>query len=543
MKMLTFFFVLIILINYTEVKAQKIIECASNIPIGVTIQQAQSGNLNLYKRTTLTQPLRLAIHIVRYSDGSGGILQSNIQQKINELNIFMAQALFEFYVYKTDYIDSDYFANITDDAKANELRLVNVIEDCINVYFVPKAGFNGTSSFSPRIQNPNLWAEQGIIIRNDAPPTTLPHEMGHYFDLFHTFQLWFVSEVPPMIDTIYENIARTGGCANWSYAGDLLGDTPADPSARVTFPTINHNTCQWITPPSKPLPLDGCGQTDYNPLTNNMMHTQVAQCREIFTEEQKERMNETLLLFRSELLKPMVYLENSANLLNAGGTLHIGSNNYNSGKYISVDEGNYNIGTNVERFTDFQGSGFTYKHNNWNDLSNDFYLSRDIEIITDNDQIGKFNKLNFAKIHILLEGNFISGKGSASFQDPWYQLNDGSQPGTNYWINFTSEYEPTGKEGATEKGIFLNQDPTFDPAIPNYSVKTDAVQNVPLTQTGKTHRFYFQNWSGTNVNFQNANNLETPVVFTSDGAVAQANLKGTQLYNQRVTNFALKRHN
>ena len=106
MKMLTFFFVLIILINYTEVKAQKIIECASNIPIGVTIQQAQSGNLNLYKRTTLTQPLRLAIHIVRYSDGSGGILQSNIQQKINELNIFMAQALFEFYVYKTDYIDS-----------------------------------------------------------------------------------------------------------------------------------------------------------------------------------------------------------------------------------------------------------------------------------------------------------------------------------------------------------------------------------------------------------------------------------------------------
>jgi len=57
------------------------------------------------------------------------------------------------------------------------------------------------------------------------------------------------------------------------------------------------------------------------------------------------------------------------------------------------------------------------------------------------------------------------------------------------------------------------------------------VQDIYLSQTGKTHRFYFQNWTGTNANFQNANNLETPVVFTLDGATAQANLKGTQLSN------------
>jgi hypothetical protein len=84
---------------------------------------------------------------------------------------------------------------------------------------------NGLSSFSSRIEDPGLYSEQGIIVRNGAPFTTLPHEMGHYFDLFHTFEIYFG----------YENIARAGGCANWNSKGDFLQDTPADPSGRVSF--------------------------------------------------------------------------------------------------------------------------------------------------------------------------------------------------------------------------------------------------------------------------------------------------------------------
>ncbi|OQY75603.1 MAG: hypothetical protein B6D44_01075, partial [Ignavibacteriales bacterium UTCHB2] len=56
-----------------------------------------------------------------------------------------------------------------------------------------------------------------------------------------------------------------------------------------------------------------------------------------------------------------------------------------------------------------------------------------------------------------------------------------------------------------------------------------------LSQTGKTHKFYFQNWSAdppNSASFKNAEALETPVVFKNPGAVAQANLKGTQLSNQ-----------
>ena len=131
--------------------AQEIIECAASIPPGVTVEQAQSADLSLYKRTTFTDPLRLAVHIVRYSNGFGGITELELDQKKNELNYFMADVYLQFFIYKVDYIDSDYFANIDTEEKENELRLVNVVEDCINVYFVPNARLNGISSFSPRI--------------------------------------------------------------------------------------------------------------------------------------------------------------------------------------------------------------------------------------------------------------------------------------------------------------------------------------------------------------------------------------------------------
>ena len=101
-----------------------------------------------------------------------------------------------------------------------------------------------------------------------------------------------------------------------------------------------------------------------------------------------------------------------------------------------------------------------------------------------------------------------------------------------FFPNFTTSYN-----GDIYQGIFLNQPYTGDNPV-YYSVKVDAVQDVNLLTTGypsgsgRNHKFYFQNWSGTNANFQNANNLETPVVFTLDGATAQANLKGTQLTNK-----------
>lgn len=162
----------------------------------------------------------------------------------------------------------------------------------------------------------------------------------------------------------------------------------------------------------------------------------------------------------------------------------------------------------------------------------------------DNSLTSQFKKTySSVTIKNSLEGTTSTG-GNLEFRDPWFI--DYQDPNFAYqWRNRgmdsalfysrTSPFYPdynTSYNGLTYKGVFLNQgynpiNNTWTP--PYYSVKADAVQDIPLSQTGKMHRFYFQNWGGTNANFQNANALETPVVFTLDGATAQANLKGTQL--------------
>ena len=56
-----------------------------------------------------------------------------------------------------------------------------------------------------------------------------------------------------------------------------------------------------------------------------------------------------------------------------------------------------------------------------------------------------------------------------------------------------------------------------------------------LSSTSRWHKFYFQNWSGTSANFQNANSASTGVVFTNNSAIISANLKGTQLSDNVYT--------
>jgi hypothetical protein len=511
---------------------QEISECGVTIPAGITPEQVQSNDLSLFESTT-TYNLRLAIHIVRYNNGSDGITEVNLVQKKDALNDFMQQADLQFYEYTRDTIDSDYFANLNEN-KIDELFSLYYIDGCINIYFVPVFSHKGWSSFSSRFG----ITPQGIVILNTAPETTLPHEMGHYFDLLHTHELWYFEEIPGIPITIFENIARDGGCANCDNAGDLLCDTPADPSMRMRGVLVDPN-CIW-NPNSTP-PPDECDSIDYNPLTNNLMTTELHHsCRTTFTSEQKLRMKETLLQYRSDLLKHLIYLENSVNSLNAGGTLRIHNQNYESGTSAFVETGEHNIGTNNERFT----SDNIYKHNYWNQNGQDFYLSRNINIENNGEQLAKFSKLHLAAIRNSIDGMSFNDGVPIWFNDPWYVKDEYStQSGMGDFLPFPSPYYPTGKYSETTGGVFLNQGLNeFGQWVPPYySVKAESVLDTSLTNTGnpagRSHRFYFRNWSADSINgqpsaqFQYPNSLTTPVVFKSENATVQANLKGTQLSN------------
>jgi len=187
-------------------------------------------------------------------------------------------------------------------------------------------------------------------------------------------------------------------------------------------------------------------------------------------------------------------------------------------------------------------SGTTQKFTNWYQTNIDYNLSLQF---TANNLSPLVKDANFnSTAPVTVKNYFLESSGlnpttdNIYLKDPWYFYKDNNNNWfqTNQHYQYPSPFEVQNNSSTSYGGVFLNQG--YDPQTqtwtqPYYSVKVDAVQDVTLNTTGvpsgRTHKFYFQNWSGTNTTFQDAYNTETPVVFTSEGATAQANLKGTQL--------------
>ena len=142
----------------------------------------------------------------------------------------------------------------------------------------------------------------------------------------------------------------------------------------------------------------------------------------------------------------------------------------------------------------------------------------------------------------LVEVNNIDA-GKLKFKDPWFiNYNDPTNYQDQYgfrnlgsdaiseWVNTPFNPNTGTGAGSEYKGVFLNQ-----PIIsgkPYYSIDS-APHDVELTQTGRTHRFYWRSWEydPSKVDLASPNYHSTNVVFLSDNATITANVKGTQLSN------------
>jgi len=228
---------------------------------------------------------------------------------------------------------------------------------------------------------------------------------------------------------------------------------------------------------------------------------------------------------------------NQVGSTNAGGNFVIDGDTYDvvqSGQTRNlVEQRTHTAKTNNERFVNWSGD-LDYKQHHWNNEIAENKLLHGFQAISSGSQYSRFMDMHYGKIEARLESSFISGKGNFQFQDPWYALSDNSQP-ENYWISVNGMYEPTGKEGATDQGVFLDQSgpPLWN--IPYYSVKAEQTQNINLGSPQGMRTFYFQNWSGTEVQFENASTLQTGVVFKDDisgvDPIVSANYKGHLLSN------------
>lgn len=211
---------------------------------------------------------------------------------------------------------------------------------------------------------------------------------------------------------------------------------------------------------------------------------------------------------------------------NAGGTLKINSTMYSSGVSATLpfnpNISTYNVSTNNERFTNYNQSGITYKHHDWNANALHYQLQQSVLFDADNTQQDAiFEYLAPATLQIYnLDG---ATNLDIEFQDPWHKEQDGTQPGN--WKTYTGSFTPPGAYGESVGGIFKNHNPTFDPSVHIYSTRAISSQ----AKNGIT--YYFTGWS-TNGNAQLSQVGGNPpgydqkaVVFTNDNAVVTANYK------------------
>lgn len=245
-------------------------DCGTPLPSLKLIQEQAKLIKQLAPKGINASPnlfIPLKIHIVRQSNGTGGLPTSTLETAIANLNTTYASMNMNFFMCSSiHYIDNDELYQL-DVEKENTRLVLNNVNDAINIYFVGSLTTNGTaingiSSF------PGANAlDNRMILSNDVAGNgiTLSHEMGHYWNLYHTYETFYGAEL-------------VNG-SNCNSAGDFICDTPADPCGGFAL------NCQYTG-----TTRDANGQL-YSPMVNNLMSC-YGVCRNSFTAGQYARMTD-----------------------------------------------------------------------------------------------------------------------------------------------------------------------------------------------------------------------------------------------------------
>ena len=219
-----------------------------------TREARQKFELSLMK-STVTIPVQH--HIVRRSDGTGGLASSYITTIMNQLNSYYANSNLTFSeCASVNYIDDDNYYDFTT-SQESSIAAANDVPDVVNVYYFNSVS-SGSSYYCGYTRLPP--SSDRIIMDKDCATngSTIVHEFGHYFSLYHTHGKTNTGTTDELVDG-----------SNCTYAGDDLCDTPADPnlSGKVD------GSCNYTGTGT-----DANGDP-YNPDPNNIMSYSLKSCR------------------------------------------------------------------------------------------------------------------------------------------------------------------------------------------------------------------------------------------------------------------------
>ena len=287
-------------------------------------------------------------HIVRNSDGSGGLSLTDLNKSLLQTNRLFINSNIQFYFCGSpNYINNTAYYDYNNSSES-AMCASNDVNNAINIYFINTITFGGIAVSGYTYFPANSSSTNRVFIQaSSATDTrTVPHELGHFFVLYHTFQgsiSGYASD-----KELVTRVSNAG--ANCQTAGDLLCDTPSDPFGRSS------DSIQVIGCTYSGNARDSQGQL-YSPLLSNIMSYYPISCGNNFTSGQYAKMTDGLLLrsdpnnqYNFNCSATVVGLNVPSNLI---GTIN------NSALNLSfVDNSSNETGFVIERSSTSATSGF-----------------------------------------------------------------------------------------------------------------------------------------------------------------------------------------
>ena len=219
--------------------------------------------------------LKIYFHVLRASNGTGGVSSSVVQQAFNMLNS-------DFNVYNIYFVwdgNIDYINNSSIYlSPSNSIFTVNNHQDGIDIYIYPTNVTDNTGGYSNGFGNGTELYVAGQYDTNSFAAThVISHEMGHILNLYHTHH-----GTQTELGGDPNQCAELVNGSNSSDCGDYIEDTPADPGLLYYVDGLCNYTLQGY--------IFDANHDAYTPLTNLIMSYTRPNCMDSFTTKQVERM-------------------------------------------------------------------------------------------------------------------------------------------------------------------------------------------------------------------------------------------------------------
>ncbi|GAB4009014.1 hypothetical protein GCM10028808_16290 [Spirosoma migulaei] len=245
-------------------------------------------------------------HILRRSDGTGGMSLASMNQVMAITNSYFLLNGYgiQFYFCGTspDYVDND--AQYTSFSDETLVTQGHDVPNALNQYYVNSFA-SGAGGYAYYPGNNPITTRSFILnevgFEDDMGNRLIPHELGHNFNLVHTFGERSGNGTLGS-GTSLELVTRGAG-ANCTTEGDYICDTPADPYNMAGAYLTYVNSCpQYDT---RSIARDANNQP-YSPSISNIM-SYYFPCTSDFTPGQYDRMQAGLALRQSHTAYTLNY--------------------------------------------------------------------------------------------------------------------------------------------------------------------------------------------------------------------------------------------